>query len=177
METYAMDAGAMGIGLLVARLVIGLLMAAHGAQKMFGWFGGMGLGVTGEFFVQLGFRQGRAFAAMAALTEIVSGLLIALGLLGPIGPALMLSVMIVAAVTVHLRHGLFAMTNGIEVPLLYATAGVGFATTGFGRYSMDAMLGIAGALPSSFTWLALGLAVAGGIGNLAIRRPVSPQGR
>lgn len=173
METYTGDLQAMGIGLLVARVVIGLLMAAHGAQKMFGWFGGHGLKATGEFFVGLGFRQGRAFATMAAMTEIASGLLIALGLLGPIGPALMLSVMIVAAITVHWQHGLFAMSNGIELPLLYATAGVGFATVGFGQYSLDAMLGIAGALPSEFTWVALGLAVAGGVWNLALRRPVA----
>jgi putative oxidoreductase len=173
MGTYTLDAQAMGIGLLIARLVIGLLMAAHGAQKMFGWFGGHGLGATGEFFVQLGFRQGRTFAAMAAGTEIVSGLLIALGLLGPIGPALMLSVMIVAAITVHWQHGLFAMSNGIELPLLYGVAGIGLATTGFGRYSMDAVLGIASLFPAGFTWIALGLAVIGGVGNLAIRRPVT----
>jgi putative oxidoreductase len=173
MEAYTGDLQAMGIGLLVARLVVGLLMAAHGAQKMFGWFGGHGLKVTGEFFVQLGFRQGRAFATMAAGTEIVSGLLIALGLLGPVGPALMLSVMIVAAVTVHWQHGLFAMSNGIEVPLLYATAAVGLATTGFGQYSVDAVLGIANVFPSGFAWMALGAAVLGGIGNLVIRRPMA----
>lgn len=173
MDGYTVDAQAMGIGLLVARVVIGLLMAAHGAQKMFGWFGGHGLKVTGEFFVQLGFRQGRAFATAAAATEIASGLLIALGLLGPVGPALMLSVMIVAAITVHWQHGLFAMTNGIELPLLYGTAGIGLATTGFGPHSLDAVLGIAGAFPAGFAWVALGLAVAGGVGNLALRRSTS----
>ena len=84
-------------GLLVLRLVLGLYMAAHGAQKLFGWFGGYGLTGTGEFMVQLGFRPGRLFAGVAASTEVASGLLVALGLLGPVGPALMISVMIVAA--------------------------------------------------------------------------------
>src|SRR5213593_1189280 len=94
----------LGLGLLVARVVIGLVMAAHGAQKLFGWFGGYGLSKTGEFFVGLGFQPGKTFAAAASFTEITSGVLVALGFLGPIGPALMISVMIVAMVTVHKGH-------------------------------------------------------------------------
>src|SRR3982751_4505459 len=109
----------MDAGLLIARVVIGLLMAAHGAQKLFGWFGGYGLNKTGEFFVHLGFDRGRAFAAAASVREIASGLLLAIGLLGPVGPAIMIAVMIVAMVTVHWEHGLFATNNGVELPLLY----------------------------------------------------------
>jgi putative oxidoreductase len=93
----------MDAGLLVVRLVFGSLMAAHGAQKLFGWFGGHGLAGVAGFFESLGFRPGRLFAWAAAVTEIVSGVLVALGLLGPVGPALMVAVMIVAAVTVHWR--------------------------------------------------------------------------
>src|SRR5215210_2975452 len=133
----------LSIGLLLTRVVIGLVMAAHGAQKLFGWFGGYGLSKTGEFFAHLGFRPGRAFAAVASVTEITSGLLVALGLLGPIGPALMISVMIVAMITVHWEHGLFAGNNGIEVPLLYATVALGLGLIGYGSYSLDAWLGIA----------------------------------
>ena len=170
MGTDALDLTTLSIGLLLARIVIGLLMAAHGAQKLFGWFGGYGLNATGEFMVQLGFERGRVFATAASVGEIASGLLIALGFLGPVGPALMVSIMIVAAVTVHWEHGLFAANNGIELPLLYGTAGVGLAMTGFGRYSVDAWLGIAGYWPSVFTWIALALGVVGGVANLAIRR-------
>src|SRR5262245_37076915 len=126
-------------GLLLARLVFGLVMAAHGAQKLFGWFGGYGLAGTGGFFASLGFRPGRLFAAADGLSEFSGGLLIALGLLGPVGPALVLSVMIVAAVTVHVKNGLFAQNNGIEVPLLYATAAVALALTGPGAFSIDAL--------------------------------------
>src|ERR1700682_5903816 len=143
MGTYAADLQTLSIGLLLVRVVVGLVMAGHGTQKLFGWFGGYGLHKTGEFFVQLGFFPGSAFAAAASVTEIVSGILVALGLLGPIGPALMVSVMIVAAVTVHWEHGLFAAKNGIELPLLYATAAFGLALTGYGQYSLDAALGIA----------------------------------
>lgn len=109
----------MDTGLLVARVVLGLLMAAHGAQKLLGWFGGYGLDGTAAFLEQLGFRPGRPFATAAALTEVLGGLLVAAGLFGPVGPALVLSVMIVAAISVHWQHGLFAIKNGIEVPLLY----------------------------------------------------------
>jgi putative oxidoreductase len=164
-----MDPQTLSIGLLVVRVVVGLIMAAHGASKLLGWFGGYGLRGTGEFFVQLGFQPGRAFAAAASLSEIISGLLVALGFLGPIGPALMVSVMIVATLTVHLGQGLFA-PKGIEVPLLYAAAAFGLALTGFGEYSVDAMLGVAGRWSAAFTWIVLLLGVAGAFVNLALRR-------
>jgi len=170
MGTDVLDLTMLSIGLLLARVVIGLLMAAHGAQKLFGWFGGNGLKRTGEFMARLGFERGRAFATAASVGEIASGLLIALGFLGPVGPAVMVSIMIVAAVTVHWEHGLFAQKNGIELPLLYGTAGVGLAMTSFGRYSLDAWLGITGHWPLGVTWIALALGIVGGIGNLALRR-------
>src|SRR6185369_14156924 len=131
----------MSLGLLIIRLIFGLLMAAHGAQKAFGWFGGYGLSGTGGFMESLGFRPGRLFAAAAAYTELAGGLLLALGFLGPVGPALVLSVMIVAAVTVH-WHGIFAASNGVEIPLLYAAAAVALAFTGPGAVSLDALLGL-----------------------------------
>lgn len=157
-------------GLLLARVVVGLVMAAHGAQKLFGWFGGYGLNKTGEFFVHLGFRPGKAFAAAASISEITSGLLVAFGLLGPIGPALMISVMIVAIVTVHWEHGLFASANGIEVPLLYATAALGLVLTGYGHYSLDAWLGIVERWTPALTWIIVGAGALGGFANAAIRR-------
>jgi putative oxidoreductase len=160
-------------GLLIARLVIGILMAGHGSQKAFGWFGGYGLQGTGGFMETLGFRPGRLFAAAAAYGEVVSGLLIVLGLLGPIGPALMLSVMIVAAVTVHWKHGLFVTSNGIEVPLLYATAAIALALTGPGRFSLDAVLGLQWLSTPLLASAALIAGAAIGFANLALRRPVT----
>ena len=177
MGTYPIDLQALSIGLLVVRVVIGLIMAAHGAQKLLGWFGGYGLRGTGEFFVQLGFQPGPAFAAAASISEIVSGLLVALGFLGPIGPALMISVMIVAAMTVHWERGLFAANNGIELPLLYGAAAFGLALTGFGEYSLDALLGVAGRWSAPFTWIVLILGVAGGFVNLALRRRPAIEAR
>ncbi len=160
----------MDLGFLIARLVIGLLIAAHGTQKLFGWFGGHGLKATGEFFGKLGFQPGRLYATSAGLGELVGGLLIALGFLGPVGPAILLAVMIVAAISVHWRNGLFATSNGIELPLLYGTAAVRFALAGPGRYSLDSLLGTHIEWTPALIWAALAVGLAGGIANLALRR-------
>ncbi|HEY6843611.1 MAG TPA: DoxX family protein [Thermoanaerobaculia bacterium] len=157
----------MNEGLLLVRLVFGLLMAAHGTQKLFGWFGGYGLTGTGGFFESLGFRPGKLFAFAAGLGEFAGGLLVALGLLGPIGPALVLSVMIVAAITVHWKNGVFAQNNGFEVPLLYAAAVVALAFTGFGAFSLDALLGIT-ASPLIVS-IALVAGIGGALGTLSMR--------
>src|SRR5881628_2018651 len=105
----------MDTALLIGRLFFGLGIAAHGAQKLFGWFGGYGLAGTGGFFEQLGFRPGRVFAALAGLAEWGGGILLAFGFFEPAGAALVLSVMIVAIVTVHLPNGVLT-PNGIEKP-------------------------------------------------------------
>jgi putative oxidoreductase len=160
----------MDYGLFVARVVLGGLMAAHGAQKLFGWFGGHGLAGTAGFMEAIGFRPGRLFASAAASGEFVGGLLVAVGLFGPIGPAIMLSVMIVAAVSVHWRHGVFAASNGIEVPLLYAAGAAALVLTGPGRYSLDGVLGVASVWTPGLDWLALAIGVAGAAASLAMRR-------
>jgi len=150
--------------------VLGSLMAAHGTQKLFGWFGGYGLAGTAGFFEGLGFRPGRVFATVASASEVAGGLLLALGLLGPVGPALMLAVMIVAMISVHWPNGLFAATNGVEVPLLYATGAVALALTGPGRYSLDGLFGLAQLWTPGLSVLVLGAGAAGGLANLVIRR-------
>lgn len=165
----------MDAGLLLARMVFGLLIAAHGTQKLFGWFGGYGLAGTAGFFEQLGFRPGRLFAAAAAGTELAAGVLLVMGLLGPVGPALIVSVMIVAAVTVHWQHGVFAQNNGIEVPLLYGAAAATLALTGPGLYSLDAALGLASLWTPAIAWSVLALGALGGVANLALRRAAPVQ--
>jgi putative oxidoreductase len=169
--TYVPDGLTLGMGLLIGRLILGVLMAGHGTQKLFGWFGGYGIAGTAGFFENLGFRPGRLFVATAALAEVASGILIALGLLGPVGPALMLSVMIVAAISVHWKHGVFATTNGIELPLLYAAGAVALGFTGPGPFSLDAVLQVDQIWTPALkaTILAVGAAL-GGL-NLLARRP------
>jgi len=172
-STDAIDPQLLDLGLFLIRVVFGLVFAAHGAQKLFGWFGGYGLAGTGGFMESLGFRPGKTFATAAALSEFVGGLLFALGFLGPVGSALMLSVMLVASITVHVKNGFFVATSGIEHPLLIATAAVGIALTGPGRYSLDAALGNYRLLTPAATWIILAIGLIGGVANLAMRRPAA----
>lgn len=157
-------------GLLIGRLVIGTLMIAHSGQKLFGWLDGDGLGGTAGFLEQIGFQPGLRFAAAAATAELLSGMLLVLGLFGPVGPALLISVMLVAAVSVHHGNGLFATTNGIEVPLLYATAGLAFALVGYGPLSLDMLLGLDSLWTPSTTLVVIALGILLGIASLALRR-------
>jgi putative oxidoreductase len=171
--TYMTDPVSLGTGLLLGRLILGALMVGHGTQKLFGWFGGYGIAGTAGYFEQLGFRPGRLFVITAAFSEVASGILIALGLLGPIGPALLLSVMIVAAISVHWKNGVFATANGIEVPLLYATGAIALAFTGFGPFALDTALGIDHAWTPELKVAALAVGVVGGVVNLLARRPAA----
>jgi len=130
------------LGILVLRVLFGGAIAAHGAQKLFGWFGGYGIKGTGGFFDSIGFRPGTTFAALAGLSEFCGGALLILGLFTPLGAAAVVATMIVASVSVHLRNGFFATGNGIEVPFLYASAALGLAFTGGGAFSLDAVFGL-----------------------------------
>jgi putative oxidoreductase len=167
----AIDPQLFNFGLLIIRLVFGLSVAAHGAQKLFGWFGGYGIAGTGGFMESLGFRPGKMFATASGLAEFFGGLLFALGFLGAVGPALILSVMLVAIIVVHRKNGFFNTNNGFELPLLVAVAGIGISLTGPGLYSVDAALGNEWMVTPKMTWIFLALGVIGGIGNLALRRP------
>ncbi len=121
------------IGLLVLRVGFGLLLAVHGTQKLFGWFGGYGLTATAAAFGHMGYTPGKFFAALAGLCETGGGLLLALGLLAPLASAIALGTMINAVhQTWHEGFG-----KGYELPLVYAIAIVALAFTGPGRFSLD----------------------------------------
>jgi putative oxidoreductase len=160
----------MSAGLLIGRLVFGALFAAHGTQKLFGWFGGYGLRGTGTSFDGLGFRPGLLFAAVSGVSEFGGGLLLALGLLEPMACAAIMSVMIVALVTVHWHHGLLVSTNGVELPLLYAAAALSLALTGPGDYSLDATLGLRSWWTTQLTAVVLVAGIIGALASLAMRR-------
>ena len=132
----------MNLGLLLLRLVVGLSFAAHGAQKLFGWFGGYGLENTGRGFEQLGFVPGRRHAFAAGLSEVGAGLLLASGLLTPLAGAIVFAVMLVAAVSVHGKGGFFATNGGYEYNLLIAATAISLAFIGPGAWSLDARLGL-----------------------------------
>jgi putative oxidoreductase len=159
----------MDLGLFIARLVFGLLLAVHGCQKLFGWLGGPGLRGTATFFESLGFYPGRRFVVVAVLGECGGGLLFALGLFQPAAAASIIAVMIVAIATVHWGNGLLA-PNGIELPLLYLTAALSLALTGPGAHSVDALLGLTSWWTPPVTAIVLATGVVGGLVNLGLRR-------
>jgi putative oxidoreductase len=161
----------MDIGLLLLRLVVGFTVAAHGGQKLFGWFGGYGLAGTGGWLESIGFRPGKVQAAVAGTAEFVGGSLLALGFLTPVGAALVIAVMVVAIVSVHLPKGFFVTGGGFEYNLVLLAAAAALAFTGPGANSLDAVEGLdlAGLLPGVVAVL-VGFVLGGGA--LAGRRPV-----
>ena len=132
----------MSIGILILRLLAGLTLAAHGAQKLFGWFGGYGLAGTGGFLEQLGFVPGKRNALFAGLAEAIGGVLLALGLATPLAAAVIIAVMTVASVSVHLKHGFFNHNQGYEYTMMLAVIALSIAITGPGPISLDALLGV-----------------------------------
>jgi len=118
----------------------------------------------------MGFKPGALFAAAAGLGEAGGGILTALGLGGPIGPALIIMVMIVAILTVHLKNGYWQTNGGYEMNTMYITAALILMFVGFGAYSIDSALGIDGIWTDPLRWVALGVAFVLALGNLAVRR-------
>ncbi|MFE5703960.1 DoxX family membrane protein [Rhodococcus koreensis] len=165
-------------GLLLLRICLGMTMAAHGYGKLFR--GGRIAGTAG-WFDSIGVRPGRAHAWLAALTEVGAGLLLAIGLLTPFAAAAFVSLMIVAAWTVHRGHGFFVVADGWEYNLALAVGAlsVAVAVAGTGRLSVDwAIFG--GNLLSGWAGFfiagILGIAAAGGLLGMSFR-PDAPQDR
>jgi putative oxidoreductase len=127
----------MAEGLFIIRALVGGLLFAHGTQKLFGWYGGYGLDGTAGFFHSLGFQPGKRFAAVAGLSEAGGGALLILGLLTPLGAAMIIGTMIAAAVSVHAPHGLWSTNGGYELPLINGAVAAGLAFTGAGPWSID----------------------------------------
>ncbi|MDQ0872366.1 putative oxidoreductase [Paenibacillus sp. V4I3] len=127
------------LGLLIIRLVVGLSFMAHGAQKLFGWFGGYGPKGTGGWMESIGIKPGVAMAVMAGLMEFVGGALFAAGLGTVIASLLIVMTMVVAIVKVHAKSGYWATAGGYEYNLLLIAIAVGVALTGAGAYSVDAL--------------------------------------
>ncbi len=122
------------------RVTAGLFLVPHGAQKLFGWFGGYGLEATGQFFqAKLGLPP--VMALLAGLIEVGGGLMLAAGLLTRPVAAVIAGFLIVAAVQVHWASGFFWTAGGMEYPLLWAVAALYFALKGGGRFSVDHALG------------------------------------
>jgi putative oxidoreductase len=124
----------------LVRATTGLLLMPHGAQKLFGLFGGYGLDATGQFFAtKLGLPA--SFALLAGLIEFVGGLMLAVGLATRAAAALVVGMMTVAVFGVHLGNGFFWTSGGFEYPLMWGIVALSFVIRGGGRFSLDARIG------------------------------------
>ncbi|WP_151733599.1 DoxX family protein ['Paenibacillus yunnanensis' Narsing Rao et al. 2020] len=128
------------VGLLLMRLVIGIAFIGHGAQKLFGWFGGYGPKGTGGWMESIGIKPGVAMAVAAGVLELVGGLMFTLGLLTPLAALLIAGAMLGAMIKVHAPNGFWSTNNGIEFPLTLLVVAVGVALAGPGAISLDAVL-------------------------------------
>jgi putative oxidoreductase len=165
----------MDLGLLILRLVVGALFIGHGTQKLFGWFGGHGLAGTAGMLEAGGFRPGRPFALLNGVAEAGGGLLVALGLLTPLGAAAIIGVMVVAAITVHVPNGIWNQDGGVEFPVTNVAIAQALAFVGPGAWSLDAALGW-GLHGVGFGLAALALGgVAALLALMARRRPEAGQ--
>lgn len=124
----------------VLRIPVGLILAAHGAQKLFGWFGGYGLEGTGQWMASIGLEPGYLMALLAGSAEFFGGLALVLGLLTR--PAALVSAftMLVAIFAVHFSHGLFMDNNGYEYALTLFAATLALTIQGGGRFALDGVL-------------------------------------
>jgi putative oxidoreductase len=159
------------LGLLILRLGIGLIIAAHGAQKLFGWWGGPGMTKWAQSVQRLRIRPAQPWAWVAALSEFGGGVLLALGLLSPLGSLAILGAMLVAIGTVHLSKGFWASKGGYEFNLALITGAAALAFTGPGTYSLDNALGVH--LPEPLTLIVGTIALIVGVSATLLSR--SPQ--
>ncbi len=163
---------AASIGLLVLRIVLGLVIFGHGTQKLLGWWKGPGLrGAAGFFGGMLGFRPAGFWTVTTALAETLGGGLVALGLLAQPAAVAVAAAMAVATVAVHLPKGLWMSEGGAEMTLVYLAAAVALALAGPGSYSLDAALGLH--VPALVTALVAIVGAVAAVVALVTRRPAA----
>lgn len=125
---------------LALRIPVGIIFAAHGAQKLFGWFGGYGLEGTGQFFGSIGLSPGYLMALIAGAAEFFGGLALIVGLLVRPAAASLAFTMLVAIFAVHFSKGFFMDKGGYEYALALFAASLSLMFSGAGRLSVDRRL-------------------------------------
>jgi putative oxidoreductase len=154
--------------LLVLRVGVGLVFAAHGAQKLFGWWNGPGMTGWQGAMAHMGYRPAALFAWVSALIEFGGGLLLAIGFLTPLAAAVLIAQAVVIVGAAHWRNGFFSTAGGFEFPLTLGIGAAAILLAGPGAFSVDAALGIAVAPDVRILLGILGLA--GGLVTLAVPR-------
>lgn len=129
-----------GWGALALRIPVGIIFVAHGAQKLFGWFGGYGLEGTGQWLDSIGLSPGYLMALLASGTEFLGGLALIIGLLVRPASAALAFAMLIAIFSVHFQNGLFMSNNGYEFGLALLAASVSLLFSGAGRASVDRLV-------------------------------------
>ena len=161
------------LGLLVLRITIGLLFAAHGAQKAFGWWGGPGFSGWTNAVANMGWYPARDWALLSIAAELGGGLLLAAGLVTPFAAAVLVAQSIVIIKGAHLRNGFWNGKGGIEYRLTLGLGAVALYLAGPGAFSFDRALGVSFGLPIQITALAVALIGA----MVAILWPAHAPGR
>ena len=161
------------LGLLVLRATMGGLLAGHGAQKLFGSFGGYGLEGTAGWLESMGLKPGKTWAMLAGGGEFGGGVLTALGLLNPVGPISMFGPMIMAWNKAHTGKPVWATAGGPEMVIAYLATAAAIGLAGPGRYSVDGLLGIK--TPKLVTALTIGGVAAGVALGIAARPDPTPS--
>ncbi|WP_076414064.1 DoxX family protein [Shewanella sp. UCD-KL12] len=138
--THKLTQTAKGLDTLPLRIGAGVIFAAHGSQKLFGWFGGYGLDGTAGWMASIGLEPGLLMAALAGGAEFFGGVLLILGLFVRPAALVLAITMLVAIVSVHLQNGLFMSNNGYEFGLALLVISLGLVFRGAGSLSGDRML-------------------------------------
>ena len=126
-----------GYGLTVLRVIAGLTFAAHGSQKLFGWFGGYGLAGVGQWMESIGLAPGYLMALLAGSAEFFGGLALVIGLLARPAAAVLAVTMLVAIASVHIANGFFMSNNGYEYALVLMAISLAVVLEGAGKLSLD----------------------------------------
>ncbi|MDP2575077.1 DoxX family protein [Vibrio penaeicida] len=129
-----------GFATLALRIPIGIILIAHGAQKLFGWFGGYGLEGTGQWMASIGLAPGVLMAFLAGSAEFFGGLFLVLGLLTRPAALVTTFTMVIAIFSVHFENGLFLSNNGYEFGLALLAASVSLTISGSGKLALDQSL-------------------------------------